>query len=308
MDSTTTGLHGHVNIAPSTDFTAGSQITLQATLDGASNTGTEEAVNSFSLELKLKNNESAEVVLATLNQVLELVTNSPIGPMLQAGIEIKFEHIGESVFVYVTVSGMMGQQVHGMIQSLNLGDLQLTGNEELTITSGLQLVEVLSLPITELFKKGSNLKIEGKGGLINVKNLITFAVTFLKGSQFGLLLNFLNVIRKMDFNFIYDPVTVLEIFQDTVNSVGHYEPTEQAPTRFDHKCQEFNNQVQPELKAKADQFAAMGSMFLEPFKDAILAVNLDRLTVTANSPNLKLNVKLGLNFTGLSGFIAEKLA
>lgn len=303
-----TGLNGHINICPNNDFTPGTLISLNAVLDGATSTNSEESPNSFSLELKLKSNDNAQLVISTLEGVLEMVKGSPVGPFLEGGIEVKFEHIDQSVFVYVTVSGMMGQQIHGIVQSLNLGNLQLNGNEELVISTELKLVEILSLPIVEIFKKVFNLKIEGKGDLTNIKNLVAFAVNLLKGKDFAVLLNFVKIIRKMDFNFQFDPATVFEIVQDTVNSVGHYEPTEQAPTRFEHKCQEFTNKVQPDIKGKVDQFAEMGTMFLEPFKDAILAVDLDKLTISANSPSLKLNVKVGLNFTGISGFVAEKLA
>ena len=56
-----------------------------------------------------------------------------------------------------------------------------------------------------------------------------------------------------------------------------------------------------------EQFKPMIENFLGPFKEPLKMVNIDKLSVVASSPKLKIFYKTSFHFPGLTSFVRENI-
>lgn len=320
----TTSFLSKVKITPTTDFTAGTSVDVQLTVGNQFSTvasslpsNVNESPVSFGIELKIKNPDQAAQVVDTLTQLkdmaIAMVPNAE--EFLKQGVSVNFRPSGSSVFIDVSLSGAYGEKITSVLSKYNFSSVNFTGGSNLTVSSKLSPVDILSYNLGQLLDEVSNLKFEYNGEFSHLKNIVSFATDTLTAVTQGNLpqklkpavyaMRFAEVVRKLDFNFQYDSSTVHEIIKDTVNSASGVAQGEKS--KYEKLAESWTSERQPQAQEIVSQVSEMGSSFLEPYKPALLNLNLDNLTVYAVCPSVKAYAKVGLNIRGASDFVAKTL-
>jgi hypothetical protein len=319
-----TGLFSRFNLKPSVDFHSASSINLHFTIGNEFNSIANsfpsylrECPASFGIELRLKDESSGPLVIEVLKGLQEL--GSQMDPSFQkalsSGVYVNYRHVGPSVFVDISYGGEMGDKISGMLSMFNFSTLNFSGESNFHICSKLSPVDALYLSMDELVKNGTNLKIEGSGEFSHLKTLVNFIVNTLSSLNHGrlsqqikplaYLIRFASVIKKLDFEFLYDSSVVYDVIKEMLNSSRASE--EEANSVYDNNCNMFDNLVQPGLNSQVASFSEMVAAFLEPYKPAILSLDLDNISVYATCPNLRVYLKLNVLIKGVSDFVAKNI-
>lgn len=322
LSTETTGLTGRVNITPVDDFEAGTALNLhisagnnfndiQASLPRYMN----ESPVSYGFEIRLKNADDGKNVIETLNGLKEMLI--PVIPhaqdVLNSGINIQFRHVATSVFIDVTLSGMAGDKVSGILGLFNISALNFSGAHDIHIVSKLSPVDLIDQEFNAILFSLCNLKLEGNAEYNHLRTVFTFLINTVsnlgvpkKVKPFLAALKLLATVRKVDLGFQYDSNTIKEVAIDWFNE--KYGSTTIEVSKWDRTCGEWTNEKQPQMNGFIGMMASQAGMILEPYKPTINALDLDNIGMFVSCPILKVHLKFNLQVRGLTAFVNSKLA
>jgi hypothetical protein len=319
LSTETTGLNGRINITPVEDFEAGTALNLHISAGNNFNdisaslpSYMNESPVSYGIELRLQNADEGKNVVETLTGLKEMLI--PVIPGLQdilkSGINIQFRHVGSSVFIDVTLSGMAADKVSGILGLFNISALNFSGAHDVHVVSKLSPVDLTKIDFDAVLLSLVNLKIEGKAEYNHLRTVFTFIINTV--SNLGVpsqvkpvlgALKLLATVRKVDIGFQYDPSTIKEVAIDWYNEkFGN--PQNEVP-RWERTCKEWTNDKQPQMNKNISTFASQAAMMLEPYKPAINALDFDNIGVFVSCPILKVHVKVNLQVRGLNGYVSS---
>ena len=315
------GLMGRVNITPINDFESGSAFGIHITAGNNFNdilnsfpSYLRESPVSYGLELRLKDAEQGKMVIETLTQLKEMII--PLIPNAQkyfdGGLTINFRHVGTSVFIDVTHSGIAGDKLGGFLSMFNISALNFSGSHDIHLTTQFSPVDIFDKDLRTLFYEIPNIKIEGKAEYNHLKTLITFAINTIndiggvprKMKPLLQAFKLIATIRKLDFSFKYDSSLISEVYVDLVNDMNKGGETPD----FEKKSKEWIDEKQPQIKGMFDMMASQAGMFIEPYKPLIQAIDFDNINVYGTCPIVKAYVKGTIQFRGVSDLIGKTFA
>jgi len=173
------------------------------------------------------------MIVNNLNQLKEMVGEMvpPIKQALNMGLEINIRNVNTSVFIDLSVSGMIGQQVQATFSQVNLNNVGFSGNANFHFNTGFVPTMLLTKTLEEVIQAATNLKIEGNGEFYNVKTILNAAINIMMSSAGGhipnklkpliMLLKSCCALRKYDFNLKYDAKTLMNLIIEAINLSGH---------------------------------------------------------------------------------------
>ncbi len=317
------GYKGKVNIGPVNDFETGFGLDTDIALGNEY----DEVVNSlpdyfktspisFSVEIPVSSEEAGHIVKETLQGLKDMLEG--VVPQLaqakQAGVNVNFRSVGNSVFVDISTGGMIADQLLSQLSQYNFAGLNFSGTAFFNIFTGLRLSDILSGNVDNIISRVTLFKIESHSQVLGVKNLI-YALTNLyqnMGQNVVIprslknLIPFMKLLAAMknfDFEFKYDAEEVANTLKDAVGEFGG-----QAAETPEGTIEALNGTL--------GQYQAMGPMMIEgfrpiidsvvePFKPAIQALNLDRLGLVYSLPSMRMHYKLSVHLPGLTKFVNE---
>lgn len=317
------GLSSNVHIVPTEDFVPGTAINFHLNAGNEFNgiinslpSYFNENPASFGLELKLKDPSSGKLVIETFEGVKEMLTQIPqVQQIFELGAGVSFRHVGSSVFIDIYYGGIIAEKINSQISMFNFSTLNFSGSSDLHLCSKLSPFDLLTDDGGKLIEALSQLKIEGKGEYNQLKTVFNFIINTLTTMFNGnvpkeiqaasIALKFASVIRKLDFTFKYDSSVVRELIIHSINHAIPFHATDEFKTRYEKKSSEWSTLIQPDLNGNVQQFSQMGAMFLEAYKDAVLAIDLDNIALFVVCPVLRIHSKLNLQVRGITEFVSN---
>ena len=273
-----------------------------------------ESPVSYGFEIRLKNADDGKNVIETLNGLKEMLI--PVIPhaqdVLNSGINIQFRHVGTSVFIDVTLSGMAGDKVSGILGLFNISALNFSGAHDAHIVSKLSPVDLIDQDFNAILFSLCNLKLEGNAEYNHLRTVFTFLINTVsnlgvpsKVKPFLAALKLLATVRKVDLGFQYDSNTIKEVAIDWINE--KFASATKEVSKWDRTCGEWTNEKQPQMNGFIDMVASQAGMILEPYKPTIDALDLDNIGMFVSCPILKVHLKFNLQVRGLTAFVNSKL-
>lgn len=314
--------HGHIDISPVEDFQHG--IHFDILVDAGKEfdnyvNGLPDYFKSspvvYGLEIRVKDPSQVGIVIETLEGVKGMASAIPnFDTLVEQGLNISFRAGETSVFVDISFTGKFLETVNQSIGNVNLQQINFTGQSKGVIVSELKPLDLLNSSLEEIIKKLCNFKIQFKSEYDNVKILVNaFAHAFQsiynnlpkKAKAMLGLLRVLGCFRKISYEFHYDAASLANLVREIVGeSICHgTDGGEVAVQQSSQKVAEFQtnaNQAIEGTKPMLDDVIA-------PFKEALVALDVDTIGVHFTFDKLKFHAKYSLNLPGVTAWVNEKI-
>lgn len=273
---------------------------------------------TVALEIGVDNPELGGTVVEQLEQVKQMVFSMipEIEEKLALGVEIKFRHVGNSVFVEGTLGGFMGDMIYSQIASLGLDFNIFNYAGSFQFISGLKLNKPFEVNIGDIIDQLSKIKILGNGEAYNVKALISIASQVISKAQnlpdvarkfVPQLLKLISIFKLFSFDSTYDSDELANIVKELIvqNAAG-----EEALEDLEGSLQMIGGMLgnfQQAGLAQIEGIKAMLGMFIGPFLGSLTVINFDKISVSATVAPVNLQVKYTIGLAGITEFLRNNL-
>lgn len=325
-DQTNSELKSNFTLKPINDFENGINIGFsshlgKSTADSLQDLPAYYATNpiTVALEIGIDNPESGSAVVEQLDQLKQMIFAMipEIEEKLSLGVDIKFRHVGNSVFIEGTLGGFMGDMVYSQIASLGLDFNLFNYAGSFQFISGLKLNNPFEITIDEIISRVSQIKILGNGEAFNVKAVINIASQILSKAPalpevakkfVPQLLKLFSIFKLFSLNSEYDSDEFAKIIKEIVveNAAG-----EEALANVDEVISQMLgvmiSNLQEGGKAQVEAAKAMLGMFLGPFLGSLSAINFDKISLNATVAPVNLQIKYTLGLVGITEFLRNNL-
>ena len=231
--------------------------------------------------------------------------------VLAGGISIGTRTVGSTIQVDVSVGGQIGDMALAEISKFNFSGLNFNGNAFYSFFSGLRVSDLLSGDLNNLLERLSLWKFESHGQLLGLKNLIyAFADVYesmnsvpYKVRQLIPLVRLLAAVRNFDFEFRYDSNEVANAIKEFAGFVAKEKMGGETSSEALEVAGAQLSGFQAMAPALIEQQRPMIDAVLGPFRDAITALNVDRLSISYVLPSFRMFYKANVHLPGVSNFI-----
>jgi hypothetical protein len=228
------------------------------------------------------------------------------------GVAFNFRSFGTSVFIDVTLGGMLGHQVQSQMSQFSFVGQNLSGNSNLHVVSGWLPTNIVNQNLEQNIHNASHLKIEGSGEYTQIKALVSaftnaFTANYtdyipnrVRTIIYGLKL--LTCLKGYNFQFKYGAQDLVEIMREGVN-MGSSHNIPEGETGFSFASKNFEA-----LQAQLLQFVEQGKsmvMFIGEYVDVIKSLNLDVFSINFFANTLRAYYKTSFQFPGVSSYLNE---
>jgi len=260
----------------------------------------------------LKHSQDGEKVVETLNQAKDFLVQMipPAQQMLDGGITINFRHAGDSVFIDVTVGGVFEQQASGVLGMFaGLKQAEFAGNSTIHLSTQLSPADIPNQTLDDSLTKATNIRYKSEGEWQHLKAIVDYAMTLKdmlpgKFRDFLFLLKIIDVIKGVNFNFVYDHESLKHLIIDCFNTQSSYV---EGQTYYEKMCTDWTPK-QNEITQTIEGVSQMGKGVLQPFQSGIDSINFDEISIFALSSALRVHTKLTIKVAHLTAFINKQLA
>ena len=268
----------------------------------------------YSLELGVRDAETGAMIVNRLRDLKEMVSQF-VDQLQQAeslGVAFNFRSFGTSVFIDVTLGGMLGHQVQSQMSQFSFVGQNLSGNSNLHVVSGWLPTNIVNQNLEQNIHNASHLKIEGSGEYTQIKALVSaftnaFTANYtdyipnrVRTIIYGLKL--LTCLKGYNFQFKYGAQDLVEIMREGVN-MGSSHNIPEGETGFSFASKNFEA-----LQAQLLQFVEQGKsmvMFIGEYVDVIKSLNLDVFSINFFANTLRAYYKTSFQFPGVSSYLNE---
>jgi len=259
----------------------------------------------------LKHSQDGEKVVETLNQAKDFLVQMipPAQEMLDGGITINFRHAGDSVFIDVTVGGVFEQQASGVLSLFaGLKQTEFAGHSTIHLSTQLSPADIPNQTLDDNLTKATNIRYKSEGEWQHLKAIVDYAMTLKdmlpgKFREILFLIKIIDVIKGVNFNFVYDHESLKHVITDAINMKS----TGSGQTQWEKLTQEWPTK-QTEITQTVEGVSQMGKGVLQPFQSGIDSINFDEISIFALSSALRVHTKLTIKVAHLTAFINKQLA
>ena len=263
---------------------------------------------TIGLEISLKSNENQDnckKIINTIESIKKLLAKLGLWEKVQGqGIILNTRTQVDSLFVELTLSGALGDFVSQTISKFRLEELKYSGHMDFHMSSKLKLGYLLSkefFNIKDIQNEAVKINFEANGQYLNMAQLINYvidAATNLVGGEIPkkllpmvLFWKLSSAVRNFDFTFRYEPEIISEIIHDSI----------------DRKKEERFNEDIARLKDKLSEGMNSMKSVIGEYLEVLDVINLDKISVFASSPLVKLYLNFILNIKGLNELVESYL-
>jgi hypothetical protein len=323
-------LIGSIDITPNTDFDNGVNFGFYAT----AGTQGKDLISSlpdyfrsnpvtYSLEILISESEQGQTVVATLEGLKEMISAMVPGAKdaLEQGVSVKFRHVGNSVFIDVSLEGMFAEMVKSQMSAVKLDLSGFSESGEFNVISGVKLNNPLDIGFEELLKNATQFKVLGKGQMpskVLFDSVLAQVETQFSGllpSKFRLAFKafkLLGALRRIEYTSKYDNNVMYEYIRELAGRIVHNIQGGASMDELNHEMgvqiigSQFA-QVQEKGKSQLDVIKQTATMFLEPYLDTLRALNLDEISMSLTVPEYDAQIKFKLALVGITEFIRNNI-
>jgi hypothetical protein len=323
-------LIGSIDITPNTDFDDGVNFGFFATVG----TQGKELISTlpeyfrtnpvtFTLELQINQAEQGEVVVGTLEGLKEMIGAMVPGAKdaFDNGVSVKFRHVGNSVFIDVSLEGMFAELVKSQLSSVKLDLSNFSESGEFRVISGIKLNNSLEISYEDILKAATQFKVQGKGQMPS-KVLFDSVFTQVENNFSGMLpsnvrlglkaLKLFGALRRIEYSCKYESSLLYEYIRELAGRIVH---NIQGGASMDELNHEMGVQIIGSLFAQKQEFAKnqlenikqAAMMFLEPYMDTLKALNLDDISMSLTVPEYDAQIRFKIALVGLTEFVSNNI-
>lgn len=323
-------LIGSIDITPNIDFENGINFGFNATagIQGKELISTlpdyfRSNPVTYSLELQINESEQGQVVIGTLEGLKEMIASMVPGAKdaLEQGVSVQFRHVGNSVFIDVSLEGMFAELVKAQLSTVKLDLSGFSESGEFNVISGLKLNNSLEVSYEDLLKMGTQFKVLGKGQMPS-KVLFDSIFSQVEANFSGLLpsklrlglkaLKLVGALRRIEYTSKYDSNVMYEYIRELAGRMAHNIVGGASMDELNH---EMGTQIigsivaqgQEKAKSQLDVIKQTAMMFLEPYLDTLRALNLDQISMSLTVPEYEAQIKFRLGLVGITEFVRNNI-
>jgi hypothetical protein len=257
----------------------------------------------YALEIHTNDENTGALLVQVLQGFSGMLSMIPqVAQFLNAGLSLNFRHVGKSVFIDVSLGGMIGDQIIGQYSHFNFSNVNFSGRGSMVIFSELKPTDLLTNTIDELLAKLLNFKLQSQSEFSNVKLLANALYAGYMGvssnnlhvAQFVGLIKLLGTIKEFGYEFKYDSDELASLIKEEFIPHG-------ALMMATEKLQGLQAIVQMSL----EQFKPMIDSVLEPYKAPLAGIDFDRIGISSSVGVMKMFYKTTLHLPGLTQFVRE---
>jgi hypothetical protein len=264
---------------------------------------------TFGLEINVKNQETAGLILQTLESLKGMLFAIPqLETFMNMGLQIETRQTENSVCIDVSIGGALAEQV--AVGLVLLGGYKTDGNARVELTTGFKAVDGLSMSFDQILQKLCQFRVNLDSKFKSSKEAFNTLTGSLAGALHQIpglpqkaqkmtsLLNALTILREVNYQYKYDSQ---EFLNGAIELIKLIKPQ-------DNVIQEISGKVaegQMMAGMGIEQGKMMGGMFLAPFAEALKSVNFDKLSVFGYLSGINMLYKFELNLPGLDAWLNE---
>jgi hypothetical protein len=321
-------LKSHISIKPKKDFDNGINFGLsvaagtegKAIIDSLPDYFSSNPL-SASIELGIDDAEKGQIVVQSLEQAKEMIFQMIPGiqEKLEMGIDIKFRHVGTSVFIDVTIGGPLGEMVKAQYSQFGskIGNLATSfkGYGSSHIVSGLKLNNALDISLEQIIEDASKFKIETTGETSNIKKMLAIATTIIQATNaygnktkaISSIFGYFGVFRLLEVKSEYDSDELFSLIKESISTFTALESQEEQGEVALQVYGGALSNYQQVGKAQLEGVKAMLGVFLEPFMETLKVLNFDRISISIVPSMISIFYKVQIGLVGITEFIRTNL-
>lgn len=324
IDSADISYTGNLNISPVDEFESG----IGFNFDLAGGKDYEGIISvspdyfktspiTYGLEIHLKDQTSGAIIKQALEDLKVMLSNIPqVKQIFDLGLQVNVRHIGLSIFIDISLGGIMGDQVLQQMNIYNFEQLNFAGTANSSIVSGLKFEDLLKASFDELIEKICKFKLESQSQFSNTKMLVYAVFSVYEGMSQQIpsnlrnlisLIKFFGAVRNFDYEFKYDSKLLAVLAKQVAGQIGNNYMGNPGEAVFLEECSNQLVGLQGMGHGMINQFKPMIDVFLEPYKPMIKVINFNKITIFTVIPKMKMFYKFNLNVEGLTDFINQNL-
>ena len=132
----------------------------------------------YGLEIIVEEDSHRATLVWELDRLKSLACHIPkLSQVLEAGLKVNFRYLGRSVFIDISIGGLIAHQILSQYQNLTFESLNFWGAGNAQIFSRIKLIDRLNSSLDQLIEKVCNIKIVSHSEHSNVKLVISAVVS-----------------------------------------------------------------------------------------------------------------------------------
>lgn len=318
---------GNIDISPNIDFDSGIHFSISATAGQEDKEIISTLPDYFKispityfLELLLNDAEQGETVISTLESLKQ--KSKQIIPeaqnLLNNGVSINFRHVAKSVFVDISLDGLIAMLVETKLSSIKLNLSDFSESAEFSIVSGIKIDNILDIGYEEILKMGTLFKVQGQGQIpVKLFDSIVsqietnFSSSLTSNIILGMkTLKLLGALRKIQYISKYDSNVLYDYIKEFAGKIVHKKKGGGIMDDLNHEMgtqiiESDLSQVQEKAKNQLGEIKQGLTVFLEPYLESIKALNLDEISMicTMSKFNSQIQIKFKICIVGLTEYL-----
>lgn len=278
---------------------------------------------TVTLELEIEDSEKGSIMLSTLEGVKDMLVNSipPLSEALNAGVLVKFRHVGKSIFIDISLEGMYAEMVKSQLENFKIDISSFSESGDFHLISGIKLNNPLETSFEDFLKMATLFKVQGDGQLptkILIENIMKSAEETYSHhipKNIGMVLKFIRLLscfKKIEYDSLYDSDDMCTYIKELSGKIAH---NTLGGASMDDLNSEIGTQIissvvaqgQEAAKMQLEGIKQMAAMFLEPYKEQLLEVNFDKIAIGFTIPNYGTNLVITLSLVGITEFLRANI-
>jgi len=241
--------------------------------------------------------------------------------ILQQGVMIKFRHVGNSIFIDVSLEGLYAEMVKAELQKFKIDISTFTESGEMHLISGIKLDRPLELSYEDMVKMATLFKVQGNGQMPSktlfdsINSTVEEIYSSILPSKFKLAFKafkLLSCFRKIEYNCLYDSDEMCTNIKDLAGKIAH---NTMGGAPMDELNSEMGTQIigsvvaqgQEAAKVQLEGIKQMATMFLEPYSEQLKGVNFDNIGLGITAPQYGAQLKFNLCLVGATEFLRNNI-
>mmetsp|Transcript_34658 Transcript_34658/g.36018 ORF Transcript_34658/g.36018 Transcript_34658/m.36018 type:complete len:576 (-) Transcript_34658:33-1760(-) len=330
----TTDYVGKSNIRPKEDFEHGAHIVM----DGIVGDKAKEILNSmpshlksspitYSLELRVGNEEIAQKTVESLNALKEMLTESnPAFNLQSSGIDVKLRYIGKVISADLYFTGQVAEIINKQLNevfTLKKKNISFDMNFFVQIISGLKFNDLFTCTYEDLVKMLCKFKLQAHTEVVHIQAFAKFLTEMYYVSYkdkipkqylaFFQLIKLMGCFKKFTYDCEYDSNLLYKYITELAGLMSHNilggESMDQINSEMGTQViSSFLAQGQQTAIGFIDGFKGGALPMIEPYKESVDAVDLDHITISLGIPRFTALYKVEFCLTGLTELVKGLLA
>lgn len=269
---------------------------------------------TLTLELYAKDSENADEVIKTLENAKQMGAQFGLLQLLESsGLTLTFSKDGASVFVDLTIGGILGEGLIGKIRRLNLERFKFSLKDSLRVSTNVNLKDLYdNTNLKKVAEDFSKFSIVGEGHLLNIRGFLHLLRDLAKlvnkdktkkaynMISYGVLI--LTSFENFGLEIKYDSDELLKVGYEIAASLLGLEDSSQAEGMLDGLSETIKNGLLPMGLQQVEAIKPM----LEAFP-GLKFVNFDKISAELVLPSVRSEIKFNVNLTGLTEFLEKNV-